>query len=234
MARMDEAVRRVLNTKAALGLFDDPYRGTDPVREKAVVGSREHVELSREAGRKSVVLLKNDNGLLPLKKSQKIALVGPFADDVDNVWGPWTIWGAPERRVSLEAGFRAAMSDPQNLTLARGSGVETPLDGGIEQAIAAARDAEVIVLAIGEATNMSGEAQSRTDISSSGGTVFFAGALSLVLSFMLCFLDRAAGRAGFRRCATAARYRLPPRIHSVCGWWRCSGRSRPPGRKCRR
>lgn len=164
MARMDEAVRRVLNTKAALGLFDDPYRGTDPVREKAVVGSREHVELSREAGRKSVVLLKNDNGLLPLKKSQKIALVGPFADDVDNVWGPWTIWGAPERRVSLEAGFRAAMSDPQNLTLARGSGVETPLDGGIEQAIAAARDAEVIVLAIGEATNMSGEAQSRTEI----------------------------------------------------------------------
>jgi beta-glucosidase len=150
MARLDEAVRRVLHTKAALGLFDDPYRGTDPVREKVVVGSREHVELSREAGRKSVVLLKNDNRLLPLKKSQKIALVGPFADDVDNVWGPWTIWGAPERRVSLEAGFRAAMSDPQNLTLARGSGVETPLDGGIEQAIAAARDAEVIVLAIGE------------------------------------------------------------------------------------
>ena len=64
---------------------------------------------SREAGRKSVVLLKNDNGLLPLKKSQKIALIGPFADDVDNVWGPWTIWGAPERRVSLEAGFRAAL-----------------------------------------------------------------------------------------------------------------------------
>ncbi len=164
MARLDEAVRRVLTAKAALGLFDDPYRGTDPAREKAVVGSREHIELSREAGRKSVVLLKNDQDLLPLDKGRRIALIGPFADDVDNVWGPWTIWGAPERRVSLEAGFRAAMRDPQNLTVARGSGVETPLDGGIEQAVAAARDAEVIVLAIGEATNMSGEAQSRTEI----------------------------------------------------------------------
>ena len=119
--RLDEAVRRLLHTKAALGLFDDPYRGTDVAREKAVVGSRDHIALSREAGRKSVVLLKNDNGLLPLNKSQKIALIGPFADDVDNVWGPWTIWGAPERRVSLEAGFRAAMSDPQALTVARGS-----------------------------------------------------------------------------------------------------------------
>ena len=129
-----------------------------------MVGSRDHIELSREAGRKSVVLLKNDGDLLPLDKGRKIALIGPFADDVDNVWGPWTIWGAPERRVSLETGFRAAMRDPQNLTIARGSGVETRLDGGIEQAIAAARDAEVIVLAIGEATNMSGEAQSRTEI----------------------------------------------------------------------
>jgi beta-glucosidase len=164
MGRLDEAVRRVLTTKAALGLFDDPYRGTDVAREKAVVGSRDHIELSREAGRKSVVLLKNDNNLLPLNKSQKIALVGPFADDVDNVWGPWTIWGAPERRVSLEAGFRAAMTDPQALTVARGSGVETPLDGGIDEAVRAAANADVIVLAIGESQKMSGEAQSRTEI----------------------------------------------------------------------
>jgi len=106
----------------------------------------------------------NDNGLLPLNKSQKIALIGPFADDVDNVWGPWTIWGAPERRVSLEAGFRAAMSDPQALTVARGSGVESALDGGIDEAVRAAANADVIVLAIGESQKMSGEAQSRTEI----------------------------------------------------------------------
>jgi beta-glucosidase len=164
MARLDEAVRRVLTTKAALGLFDDPYRGTDVARERAVVGSRDHIELSREAGRKSVVLLKNE-GVLPLNKAgQKIALIGPFADDVDNVWGPWTIWGAPERRVSLEAGFRAAMRDPALLSVARGSGVEAPLDGGVAEAIRVAEAADVVVLAIGESQRMSGEAQSRTEI----------------------------------------------------------------------
>ncbi|QYC12134.1 beta-glucosidase BglX [Brevundimonas nasdae] len=164
MGRLDEAVRRVLTTKAALGLFDDPYRGTDPEREKAVVGARKHIELAREAGRKSVVLLKNQGNLLPLDKNQKIALIGPFADDVDNVWGPWTIWGDPERRVSLEAGFRAAMNNPQGLSLARGSDVETSLPGGIDEAVRVANTADVVVLAIGESQRMSGEAQSRTEI----------------------------------------------------------------------
>lgn len=164
MARVDEAVRRVLTTKAALGLFDDPYRGCDPEREHLVVGSQEHRDLAREAGVKSIVLLKNE-GVLPLKASgQKIALIGPFADDVDNVFGPWTIWGDESRRISLEAGFRAAMADASLLTVARGSDVEAALEGGIEAALAAARDADVIVLALGESTRMSGEAQSRTEI----------------------------------------------------------------------
>lgn len=165
MARVDQAVRRVLRTKAVLGLFDDPYRGCDPVREAQVVGSAEHYALSREAGRKSIVLLKNEGGLLPLPKAgKKIALIGPFADDVDNVFGPWTIWGDPKHRVSLEAGFRAAMTNPQDLSVTRGSGVESALDGGIEAAVKAAQAADVVVLALGEDTRMSGEAQARTQI----------------------------------------------------------------------
>nr|WP_029414748.1 glycoside hydrolase family 3 N-terminal domain-containing protein [Brevundimonas bacteroides] len=164
MARVDEAVRRVLTTKAALGLFDDPYRGCDPERERLIVGSQEHRDLAREAGVKSIVLLKN-GGVLPLKPSgQRIALIGPFADDVDNVFGPWTIWGDESRRISLEAGFRAAMADASLLTVARGSDVEAPLEGGIDAAVAAARDADIVVLALGESTRMSGEAQSRTEI----------------------------------------------------------------------
>jgi beta-glucosidase len=164
MSRVDEAVRRVLTTKAALGLFDDPYRGCDPERERIVVGAQAHRDLAREAGVKSIVLLKNE-GVLPLKPSgQKIALIGPFADDVENVFGPWTIWGDESRRISLEAGFRAAMSDPSLLTVARGSDVEAPLEGGIEAALAAAQNADVVVLALGESTRMSGEAQSRTEI----------------------------------------------------------------------
>jgi beta-glucosidase len=164
MARVDEAVRRVLTTKAALGLFDDPYRGCDPERERLVVGSQEHRDLAREAGVKSIVLLKNE-GVLPLKTAgQRIALIGPFADDVDNVFGPWTIWGDESRRISLEAGFRTAMADASLLTVAKGSDVEAPLEGGIDAALAAARDADVVVLALGESARMSGEAQSRTEI----------------------------------------------------------------------
>ena len=165
LARVDQAVRRVLMTKAALGLFDDPYRGCDPVRERQVVGSREHRDLAREAGVKSIVLLRNEGGLLPLKPSgQKIALIGPFGADVDNVFGPWTIWGDETRRISLEAGFRAAMDDEADLVVVKGSDVEASLPGGIEAAVLAAAQADVVVLAIGESSRMSGEAQSRTEI----------------------------------------------------------------------
>jgi len=164
MARVDQAVRRVLLTKAMLGLFDDPYRGCDPVREKAVINAREHHDLAREAGVKSIVLLKNEGGLLPLRTSgQKIALIGPFAADLD-IFGPWTIWGDETKRVSLEAGFRAAMTDPSALTVVQGSDVEAAVDGGIAAAVAAARSADVVVLALGESSRMSGEAQSRTEI----------------------------------------------------------------------
>lgn len=165
LARVDQAVRRVLMTKAALGLFDDPYRGCDPERERRVVGSREHRDLAREAGVKSIVLLKNEGSLLPLKPSgQKIALIGPFGADVDNVFGPWTIWGDETRRISLEAGFRAAMDDEADLAVVMGSDVETALPGGIAAAVLAASQADVVILAIGESARMSGEAQSRTEI----------------------------------------------------------------------
>ncbi len=165
VARVDQAVRRVLMTKAALGLFDDPYRGCDPERERRIVGSREHRELAREAAVKSIVLLKNENDLLPLKtEGQKIALIGPFGADVDNVFGPWTIWGDETRRISLEQGFREAMADDAELTVVKGSDVETAIAGGIEAAVLAASQADVVVLAIGESSRMSGEAQSRTEI----------------------------------------------------------------------
>jgi beta-glucosidase len=164
MSRVDEAVRRVLWTKAKLGLFDDPYRGMDPVREKAICGRREHYDLAREAGRKSIVLLKNDN-VLPLRREgQKIALIGPFASDVDNVFGPWTIWGDESHRVSLEAGFRAALRRPEDLTVVKGCEIDAAVSGGISAAVTAAAQADVVVLALGEGARFSGEAQSRVEI----------------------------------------------------------------------
>ena len=163
--RVDEAVRRVLMTKAALGLFDNPYRGSDVRLEARVTGSREHLALAREAGRKSIVMLKNEENLLPLPKTGKrYALIGPFGDDRVDLFGPWSIFKDPNLAVSLEQGLRAALGDGSSLSVVKGSDVEAPLEGGIEAAVIAASQADVVLLAVGESQNMSAEAQSRVDI----------------------------------------------------------------------
>ncbi|HEY0601037.1 beta-glucosidase BglX [Brevundimonas sp.] len=165
VARVDEAVRRVLMTKMALGLFENPYRGADVRIERRVTGSREHLALAREAGRKSIVLLKNEGGLLPLPKSgRRIALIGPFGADRTDLFGPWSIFRDETLAVSLEQGLRAALADGTSLTVVKGSDVEAPLEGGIEAAVIAAGQADVVLLAIGESQNMSAESQSRVDI----------------------------------------------------------------------
>ena len=163
--RVDEAVRRVLMTKAALGLFDNPYRGSDVRLEARVTGSREHLALAREAGRKSIVMLKNEENLLPLSKiGKRYALIGPFGDDRVDLFGPWSIFKDPDLAVSLEQGLRAALGEGSSLTVVKGSNVEAPLEGGIEAAVIAASQADVVLLAVGESQNMSAEAQSRVDI----------------------------------------------------------------------
>ncbi|HWQ87126.1 beta-glucosidase BglX [Brevundimonas sp.] len=165
VARVDEAVRRVLMTKAALGLFDNPYRGSDVRMERRVHGSREHLALAREAGRKSIVMLKNESGLLPLPKTGKrYALIGPFGADATDLFGPWSIFKDPKLAVSLEQGLRAALGDGSSLTVVKGSDVEAPLTGGIEAAVMAAAQADVVLLAVGESQQMSAESKSRVDI----------------------------------------------------------------------
>ncbi|WP_295972818.1 glycoside hydrolase family 3 N-terminal domain-containing protein [uncultured Xanthomonas sp.] len=165
MALLDASVRRVLELKEAIGLLDDPYRSLDPAREADPSHIAAHDALARDAARRSIVLLKNDGPVLPLRKQgQKIALIGPFAQDRDNIEGCWTLFGDKSRYVTLEAGVRAALADAQALTVVPGCGLEAPLDGGIEAAVAAARAADVVVLALGEPQRYSGEAQSRTQI----------------------------------------------------------------------
>jgi len=164
-ARLDESVRRVLTLKAMLGLFDDPFRRIDVKRETARSMLPRTRALAREAGRKAIVLLKNDGDLLPLPRAGKrIALIGPFAAGPHDLVGPWVVYGDDAKAVDLATGVRAALADRNGLVVAQGSGVEEPVAGGIEQALAAAREADIIVLAIGEGANMSGEAQSRTEI----------------------------------------------------------------------
>lgn len=164
MARLDEAVRRVLAVKAMLGLFDDPFRRADPRREKALVLSKPHRELAREVARRSMVLLKNEGDLLPLKKDSRIALIGPFASGQHDLVGPWCVYGDDAQAIDLATGMRAAAARPDLISVAPGSGIEEAIPGGIEAAVAAARAADIVILAIGEGTSMSGEAQSVTEI----------------------------------------------------------------------
>ncbi|UNK56333.1 glycoside hydrolase family 3 C-terminal domain-containing protein [Pseudoxanthomonas daejeonensis] len=164
MALLDASVRRVLSVKAAIGLLDDPYRSLDPSREDDISRLEAHEALARDAGRRSIVLLKNEADVLPLRRDARIALVGPFARDRDNIEGCWTLFGDKSRYVSLEEGFRAALPHAGSLEIVDGCGLESPLEGGIEAAVAAARRAEVVVLALGEPQRYSGEAQSRTRI----------------------------------------------------------------------
>jgi beta-glucosidase len=165
LARVDEAVRRVLALKARLGLLDDPFRRLAPGRERQRVRTAAHLALARDAARRSMVLLKNEGDLLPLRpRGQRIAIVGPFAAGQHDLVGPWCVYGDDAEAVDLATGVRRALADPGLLLVAEGSGVEEPLAGGIEAAVAAARQADVVVLAIGESTPMSGEAQSRTAV----------------------------------------------------------------------
>ena len=164
MIRLDEAVRRVLGLKVQLGLFDDPFNRIDPRREKTRIRTRESLALAREAGAESIVMLKNDGNLLPLPRSGKrIALIGPFAAGQHDLIGPWNVYGTDAEAVDLATGVRATV-DPALVSIAPGSGVDEPLDGGIAAAVAVARAADIVVLAVGESQRMSGEAQSRVDI----------------------------------------------------------------------
>lgn len=166
LAVLDTAVRRVLHVKDALGLFDNPYRSLNPAREATDVRLPSAIALAREAGRKSIVLVKNDGDLLPLPKSGKsIALIGPCVSDRADLPGPWANHPDIASGVTIEDGFRAAMGKGARLSVVRGADYEAPLSGGLDAAVAAARACDVVVLVVGESANMSGEAQSRVDIS---------------------------------------------------------------------
>ena len=161
---VDDSVRRVLAVKDAIGLFDNPYRSLDPQRESELDLSQ-HTALAREAAQRSMVLLKNDGDVLPLPKSgKKIALIGPFAEDRDNLEGCWSLFGDKHIQVNLADGLRAAMADGNDLLVVPGCGFEEVIDGGFEAAVAAANQADVVLLAVGEQQNYSGEAQSRHQI----------------------------------------------------------------------
>lgn len=163
VALIDEAVLRILTLKQKLGLFDNPYRAADPEREREIVFCEAHREAARELAIKSCVLLKNE-GVLPLKKDRKIALIGPFASNND-VLGPWSWTASKDDAITLADGMRNKLNGSAELLVAQGCEIETATEEQLQEALEIARNADTIVLALGEHSDMSGEAGSRADIS---------------------------------------------------------------------
>lgn len=166
MSRIDEAVRLILEAKYRLGLFEDPYRYSDPEREAAVIYRPEHLEAARDMARRSMVLLKNEGGLLPLSGDvRSIALIGPLADSEADMIGSWSAAGEREGKpVTLLEGLAARLGDSTVIRYARGADYALGSDdrSGFDEALAAARASDVVVVAMGERADMTGEAASRT------------------------------------------------------------------------
>ncbi|GGH10553.1 glycoside hydrolase family 3 N-terminal domain-containing protein [Paenibacillus segetis] len=158
---IDEAVLRILKLKHKLGLFDNPYRGANIELEEKLILSEAHRQIARDAAIKSSVLLKNDN-VLPLQEEQKIALIGPFAQNGD-ILGPWSWMGSKDEAVQLYSGMVDLVGSAQ-IDTAQGCDIETMTEAQLAEALAVAEHADVIVLALGEHSEMSGEAGSRGDI----------------------------------------------------------------------
>jgi beta-glucosidase len=178
---LDEAVLRILTLKNKLGLFENPYKDADSEKEKEIILCDEHRKTALEAAEKSFVLLKNEE-ILPLKKGDKIAFIGPFVSEKE-IYGAWSMLGKKEDTVSIEDAF-ANFGSMYDMTFAKGSPVLgeedyklVPKDHDhtneptieeqnrmIAEAIVAAKSADKVILAIGEHRLMSGEAASRTDL----------------------------------------------------------------------
>ncbi|MDR0138646.1 beta-glucosidase BglX [Metabacillus idriensis] len=158
---INEAVLRILTLKEKLGLFDNPFRGADSLAEEEIILCDSHRKTAYELAAKSCVLLKND-GVLPLNSNQKIALIGPFAESGD-LLGPWSWLGSKDETRKLSDSLKLKI-DPSNLFIADGCDIETGTAEQLKEAIYTAENADVIVLALGEHSHMSGEASSRGDI----------------------------------------------------------------------
>ncbi|MBU1008966.1 MAG: beta-glucosidase BglX [Bacteroidetes bacterium] len=158
------AVRRILKVKFQLGLFEDPYKYCSTEREKTLLMTPGHQEAARDMARKSFVLLKNENQLLPLSKNLKrIAVVGPLADSRQDLIGSWSAAGDWSKAVTLLEGVRAAVPQAQ-VQYVKGCEITGTSTDNIKQAVEVAKSADVVILAVGEAAWMSGEAASRSDI----------------------------------------------------------------------
>jgi beta-glucosidase len=161
---VNEAVERVLRAKWDVGLFEDPYRYGSEEREEEVILSDAHRDLARTAAHQSMVLLKNENGTLPLGDDvESVAVIGPLADDARSILGEWAASGRAEDAISVLQGLR----DRSGVDVTYVAGlpdVKSTDTSNLSDAVSAAEQADAAILVLGEEYNMSGEAASRTSI----------------------------------------------------------------------
>ena len=169
IALIDDAVKRILRKKFELGLFDDPYKYSNPEREQAALNNPEHRKAARDIAAKSIVLLKNEKNILPLSKVTKtIAFIGPLVKEHKQNMGFWAV-ELPEldydkQVVSQWEGVQNKVGNSTKLLYAKGCEIEGDNKDGFAEAIAVANQADVVILSIGERADMSGEAKSRSNI----------------------------------------------------------------------
>lgn len=166
-ATIDEAVRRILRVKFRLGLFEKPY--ADEGRERTQLLSSENLAAAREVAGRSMVLLKNERDTLPISKgTRSVAVIGPLADSQLDMIGSWSGDGRKEDAVTLLAGIRAKVAEFSGVTtkINYAKGCETTGDSteGFSEAVRAARESDVVIVAVGELAEMSGEAASRSSL----------------------------------------------------------------------
>lgn len=184
VAQIDAACRRILEAKYKLGLFDDPYKYCSEERAAKEVFTDANRKEARTIAAQCFVLLKNQNNILPLKKSGTIALVGPLADAKENMPGTWAVAARFDKAISLFEGLRSVVGDKATIMYAKGSNLDAdaafeeragmfgkdfkrdtrPAQEIIDEAVNAAKNADVIVAALGESAEMSGECSSRSNI----------------------------------------------------------------------
>lgn len=159
---IDQAVRRILRVKFRLGLFDKPY--ADEATERQVIFNPAHLAAAREISARSMVLLKNEKQILPLAKSVgSIALIGPLADSQKDMIGSWTGDGKVEDAVTLLQGLKSKVPAAK-INYVKGCEVGCETDAGFGDAVRAATESDVVILAVGESADMSGEAASRSSL----------------------------------------------------------------------
>lgn len=178
---INTACRRILEAKYKLGLFSDPYRYCNAKRSRSEIYTQENRKVARNIATETFVLLKNEGNLLPLKKEGKIALIGPLADTRNNIAGTWSVAQTPDKYTTIKEAMENALRGKATLLYTQGSNIwrnrelqkngefGNPINWGDEvkmkaEALQVAKDADVIVCAMGESADMSGECGSRTNL----------------------------------------------------------------------